>query len=320
MLCVTCLKGHPDLLNGVVRTPLEPRETLLDDPLRLLRVVRFATRFQYTIDDALYQAMQCSDVHLAFASKVSRERVGIEVEKIFSDRHALSGFHLLVHVGLYHLTFTLPKTIRGPLGLPSRERLEHLVELVPQMIDGPYDLFTIMSIALIPTWQSEYEFKPARWEPLVCYIIRDALKLSNRHVQEVLALTKGYEEILAVMKGSTDAVMIGRLISSIGPAWKRAFSLTALRAVFYGLSVESAKSQVELAQSTTTMLGLEDAWKMKPLLCGSDLQSLFGVQKGPEVGTLLSTLVDWQYTQPYADKQDAIDYMRGYLLTYRQDT
>lgn len=310
--------GYLDLLNGVVRTPLEPKETLLDDPLRLLRVVRFATRFQYTIDDALYQAMQCLDVHAAFAEKVSRERVGMEVEKIFSDRHALSGFHLLVHVGLYHPTFAL-RTIREPLDLPSKERLEDLVELVPQIIDDPHDLFTILSIALIPAWQSEYEFKPSRWEPLVCHVIRDALKLSNRHAEEVLALTKGYKAILAVMNGCADPVAIGRLIASIGPKWRRAFHLAALRAVFYGAPIVDAKSQVERAQATVAMLGLEDAWKMKSLLCGSDLQSLFGIQRGPEVGTLLSALTDWQYTQPQAGRQDAIDYMRDYLLTRRQD-
>ena len=49
-------KGIEDLKNGTIRTPLEPLQTFLDDPLRVLRTIRFATRFDFHIIDEIYEA------------------------------------------------------------------------------------------------------------------------------------------------------------------------------------------------------------------------------------------------------------------------
>ena len=100
--------GLDDLHNGVVRTPLAPRETLLDDPLRLLRVIRFATRFQYAIVPELMESMQDSIVHQSLRDKVSRERVGIELDKIVLDRYGLQGLFLINQVGVFSQIFTCP--------------------------------------------------------------------------------------------------------------------------------------------------------------------------------------------------------------------
>lgn len=62
--------GLKDLCDGVIRTPLEPTATLLDDPLRLLRSVRFACRFGYVFDEKLYNACFRDDVKAALRDKV----------------------------------------------------------------------------------------------------------------------------------------------------------------------------------------------------------------------------------------------------------
>ena len=92
--------GLSDIESGIIRTPLHPRDTLLDDPLRLLRVIRFATRFQYSIVPDLLEAMQDPVVHSSLKDKVSRERIGIEVDKILTDRYGLQGMFLINQVTL----------------------------------------------------------------------------------------------------------------------------------------------------------------------------------------------------------------------------
>ena len=72
--------GLSDLQAGYVRTPLAPRDTLLDDPLRALRAVRFAARYGFTIDPPLLESMADADVQKALETKVSRERWGVEVD------------------------------------------------------------------------------------------------------------------------------------------------------------------------------------------------------------------------------------------------
>ncbi|KAJ9472464.1 CCA tRNA nucleotidyltransferase [Diplonema papillatum] len=80
--------GLQDLESRYVRTPLAPQETFCDDPLRLLRCVRFACRFNCEIDQAIIEAARMPSIHEALRLKVSRERVGIEVRKMLSGEQA----------------------------------------------------------------------------------------------------------------------------------------------------------------------------------------------------------------------------------------
>lgn len=72
-------RGWEDLRAGLLRTPLEPRVTLLDDPLRALRGVRFASRYGFALDPGFAEACLLPEVRAALLTKVSRERVGKEV-------------------------------------------------------------------------------------------------------------------------------------------------------------------------------------------------------------------------------------------------
>jgi len=56
--------GLKDLQMGRIRTPLEPYQTFMDDPLRILRVVRFAGRFGYAIDEDVINAARNKDVQV----------------------------------------------------------------------------------------------------------------------------------------------------------------------------------------------------------------------------------------------------------------
>ncbi|RKP27738.1 hypothetical protein SYNPS1DRAFT_32373 [Syncephalis pseudoplumigaleata] len=79
--------GLRDLQEGIVRTPLAPYETFMDDPLRVLRCIRFATRFQFRIDADVYECMSDSSIKMALQKKISRERIGVEVGKMLQGKH-----------------------------------------------------------------------------------------------------------------------------------------------------------------------------------------------------------------------------------------
>ena len=75
--------GLKDLDAKLIRTPLEPRTTFMDDPLRILRLIRFASRLAFTIDTESEASMSDALVIEALKLKISRERIGVEVEKMF---------------------------------------------------------------------------------------------------------------------------------------------------------------------------------------------------------------------------------------------
>jgi tRNA nucleotidyltransferase (CCA-adding enzyme) len=82
--------GLPDLEAKLMRTPLEPLKTFTDDPLRVLRLIRFASRLGFTIDPAAARVMADETVLRNLKVKISRERVGVELEKMLKGEHSLA--------------------------------------------------------------------------------------------------------------------------------------------------------------------------------------------------------------------------------------
>jgi len=82
-------RGLMDLLKTkVIHTPLKAFQTFQDDPLRVLRVIRFAVRYQMQLSDEIKAACQHPQIHQELLRKVSRERVGNELEGMLSGKHA----------------------------------------------------------------------------------------------------------------------------------------------------------------------------------------------------------------------------------------
>jgi len=104
-------RGFDDLKRGIVATPLPPLTTLLDDPLRVLRSVRFAARLRFTMDDELVKAAMNERVRDALAQKVSRERVGGEVDLMLRSPDPVGAMRLLMNLNLADTVFPLQRCL-----------------------------------------------------------------------------------------------------------------------------------------------------------------------------------------------------------------
>lgn len=102
-------RGFDDLRKGVVATPLPPLTTLLDDPLRVLRSIRFAARLRFTMDQELIDAAADRRVRNALALKVSRERVGGEVDLMLRSPDPVGAVRLLINLKLAGTVFPIQK-------------------------------------------------------------------------------------------------------------------------------------------------------------------------------------------------------------------
>lgn len=104
-------RGFDDLKRGVVATPMAPLTTLLDDPLRVLRAVRFAARLRFAMDTALIQASRDAKVRDALAQKVSRERVGGEVDLMLRSPDPVGAMRLLINLNLVETVFPIREVL-----------------------------------------------------------------------------------------------------------------------------------------------------------------------------------------------------------------
>lgn len=100
--------GHDDMAAKIIRTPLEPYQTFKDDPLRVLRLIRFASRLDYVIEPETAKAMGNTEIQDVLKIKISRERVGIELEKMLRGPRPRMALQLIDRFGLYRTVFTDP--------------------------------------------------------------------------------------------------------------------------------------------------------------------------------------------------------------------
>ena len=88
--------GLEDIKNGVIRTPLEPNETFCDDPLRILRAIRFASRYNWKITENTMAGMKVNTDRLEI---ISRERIADELKKMLSCEHPCYALEQIKEIG-----------------------------------------------------------------------------------------------------------------------------------------------------------------------------------------------------------------------------
>ena len=94
--------GVGDINNGILRTPLAPVQTYSDDPLRMMRAIRFATQLNFQIHPDSFQAISDYKERIRI---VSQERITDELNKIILAKTPSVGFKLLFNTGLLHIIF-----------------------------------------------------------------------------------------------------------------------------------------------------------------------------------------------------------------------
>lgn len=122
--------GMSHLKIGLIKTPLNPDITFSDDPLRMLRAIRFATQLNFRIDDDAFQAINRNKGRIKI---ITKERIVVELNKILESQRPSIGFKLLEKTGL--LDFILPeltalKGIEELEGQRHKDNFYHTLEVV----------------------------------------------------------------------------------------------------------------------------------------------------------------------------------------------
>ncbi|GJC77880.1 CCA tRNA nucleotidyltransferase, mitochondrial [Colletotrichum liriopes] len=204
--------GLSDMKSRLIRTPMEPFQTFTDDPLRVLRLVRFASRLDFAIDSAATAVMADARVLDALKLKISRERVGVEMEKMLKGKRPRSSLDLIRNLGLYEAIFTDPNGIEHPQPDLSKWHLVYdlLDNLVCNATPGSiYDVlvrsdeaayFAWNLAAVIPYSHVEKEIplpKSRATLPLTTLVAREGIKAPNKLCDVITAAHRHRPDITA---------------------------------------------------------------------------------------------------------------------------
>lgn len=140
--------GIRDLNNGILRTPLEPSITFSDDPLRMMRAIRFASQLNFTIEENCFQAICDNADRLKI---ISQERITSELNKILLSPRPSVGLKLLQKSGLMQIFFPEFSKLKGVETIDGRahkDNFYHTLEVVDNVAEKSDNLWLIWAAML----------------------------------------------------------------------------------------------------------------------------------------------------------------------------
>ncbi len=133
--------GTNDLKNKIIRTPLEPEITFSDDPLRMMRAIRFATQLNFKIEIKTLQALSKQSNRIEI---ISKERITDELNKIILSPKPSIGFKLLEKTGLLKLIFPEMDNLKGVEivnGMGHKDNFLHTIQVLDNISKHTDDLW-----------------------------------------------------------------------------------------------------------------------------------------------------------------------------------
>ncbi|CAN4119650.1 unnamed protein product [Withania somnifera] len=200
-------RGIADLKSGKIVTPLPPKQTFLDDPLRVLRAIRFGARFGFILDEELKKAAAEEDVRIAIADKISRERIGHEIDLMMSGDQPVKAMTYIADLKLFWAVFSLPSDFEPsiPNGcdrmcvacLDSAWKLLNLIGR-PSFSDDQRRL-CLYAALLFPFRETIYRDNKAKKIPVVNHIFRNSLKLKASDADTVISLHTAVKKFVTLI-------------------------------------------------------------------------------------------------------------------------
>ena len=194
--------GVADLDAKIIRTPLDPDITFTDDPLRMMRAIRFATQLDFTILPETLDAIRRNAGRIGI---ISMERISDELNKIIMTKKPSRGFYLLDETGLLQLIFPVFTALKGAEfieGKGHKDNFKHTLEVLDRIVPHTDNLWLRWSALLHDIakpvtrrydpktgWTFHgHEFKGMKMIPSVFSHLRLPLNEKMKYVQKMVLL------------------------------------------------------------------------------------------------------------------------------------
>ena len=331
-------KGINDLINGVIETPIDAKITFKDDPIRILRMLRFAIKYKFKISDNINNCIEenIEEYKNNYNNTISAERIEKELFKILNMNNSSFAIAYLYEFNLLDSILQAKK-----YDTDNKYNFENIFLSTTNLyILGEYILekkkiFDVelkddnfnkidFGLLLLTLYFRKMQVKFGKENITINkLILRESFKAANDYIKENQIMNDKFDELISLVnKSNFDRLLVGQILRKIH--YKNIIKLLLASICYEYLKTLNLKEIIKEIDerilqpiidkfkfffnyiTKEKMLHIDE---MKPLFNGQEIIKILNIKPGKEIGKLLELLIEEQIRDPNFTKESAIKFL-----------
>ncbi len=295
--------GLKDIENKIIKTPLNPKITFSDDPLRMMRAIRFASQLKFTIDKNCFAAIKQNSERINI---VSKERIIDELNKIILSEKPSYGFNLLSDSGLMQHIFPEFNKLKGTEtidGIGHKDVYLHTLEVLDKIAKNSDNLWLRWAAILhdiakpktkkfVPGIGWTFHAHEYVGSKMTTYIFKKLKLPMNEKMRYVQKLVSLHLRPIALVESSVTDSAIRRLLFDASDDIDDLMMLC--KADITSKNINKVKKYLSNFEKVEEkIIEIEEKDKIRnwqPPISGEDIMKAFNIPQGKDVGIIKNAI------------------------------